>query len=263
MLRAFHREDIIALLSNDLIFYTINMLSLLVVAKNIELRSKYIEKICSENKIESFDKTIIIRDSSLKQNASSIGIEEIKNIQKKLFLMPIRSPMKAVIIEDAQMLTAQAQNALLKVLEEPPDRTIIILSAVSADTFIPTIISRCRVILLDVEAQKFSDKLITEVKNLLDQKDLMSISEALKIAENRAKDKEEAVEWCECVIIELRNMLLEENLHKSAGKDNKLVPYWKINAELIEKIRVFQSLRHQIKDTNINTRFAIENALLK
>lgn len=229
------------------------MLSQIIVSRDKDLRSQYAEQICRENSIENFDKTVIVRDETLKQNAKSIGIEEIKNIQKKIFLKPIRSPMKAVIIEDAQLLTVQAQNSLLKVLEEPPDRTILILSADSADVFIPTILSRCKLVLIDKVLQKFGSGLAEEVASFLSSAGRLKTGDVLKLAESRAKSKEGAVEWCECVIFRLRETLLENINEASSGQ---------MNQDLIKKINIFHSLRHQLKNTNINPRFAIENALL-
>ncbi len=226
------------------------MLSQIVVSKDKIKRGEFIEKICAEYNIDKFDLTVIEKENSIKQNVNSIGIEDIKNIQKKIFLMPIKSQMKAVIIEDAQMLTVQAQNSLLKVLEEPPDRTVIILSSDSSDVFIPTITSRCSVILLDKEIQKYDEDIMIEAQKFLGRIDDMPVSGVLKYAENLAKDKDRATVWAECVILKLRDMLLRESIPGQTGY------------ELIEKINVFQSLRSQLKNTNINTRFAIENALL-
>ncbi len=107
-------------------------------------RKAYIDEYCRELNIDKFDIALVEKDNQLKTNTQSIGIDEIKNLHKKIFLKPINSEVKAVIIDDAEMLTTEAQNALLKVLEEPPSYTIIILGAANSDSLLPTILDRRR-----------------------------------------------------------------------------------------------------------------------
>lgn len=226
------------------------MLSQILISKDKSKRREFIDKICAEYGIDKFDLTIIEKENSIKQNVNSIGIEDVKNIQKKIFLKPIKSPIKAVVIEDAQMLTVQAQNSLLKILEEPPDRTIIFLSADSSDVFISTIISRCKIIVLNKELQKYDENISGEAQKFLETMDNISTGDLLKYAENLAKDKDRAIEWTECVILGLREVLLKESESGQTGY------------ELIDNIKKFQTLRSELKNTNINIRFAIENTLL-
>lgn len=76
----------------------------------------------------------------------AISIETIRGIQQFLRLRVPGSKAdniaRAIIIEDAQLLTIEAQNALLKTLEEPPNDTVLILTATSIDAVLPTIQSR-------------------------------------------------------------------------------------------------------------------------
>jgi replication-associated recombination protein RarA len=79
---------------------------------------------------------------------NSIGIEEVR---KLVHFLSLRVPSaakfnRAVIIEDAQLLTLEAQNAILKTLEEPPAGTFIILTASHTQTLLPTIRSRSQLI---------------------------------------------------------------------------------------------------------------------
>ena len=73
---------------------------------------------------------------------SSISIDQVREIKKNIFQKPLTQKFKVVIIENAQKLTLPAQNALLKILEEPPVHAIIILEANSQKALVPTIISR-------------------------------------------------------------------------------------------------------------------------
>lgn len=78
----------------------------------------------------------------------SISIEVIRNLQKTLQLKTIgdNAIQRVVIIQDAHRLTVEAQNALLKMLEEPPTDTIYLLTALSANSVLPTIYSRTQLI---------------------------------------------------------------------------------------------------------------------
>ena len=75
---------------------------------------------------------------------SSIGVEDVRRFKSSMMLSPVESDYKIYVIEDADRLTVQAQNALLTFLEEPPRNTYIFLLASSADTILTTIKSRAQ-----------------------------------------------------------------------------------------------------------------------
>lgn len=82
----------------------------------------------------------------LKPLKTTIGIEQVLSWQEKVNLKHYEGNYKVSIIERADTMTLPAANALLKVIEEPPERTIIILSAENAERIIPTIRSRSQVV---------------------------------------------------------------------------------------------------------------------
>jgi DNA polymerase-3 subunit delta' len=73
-----------------------------------------------------------------------IKIEQIRDLCQTLTLKPYEAKVRVAIIADAHRLNASAGNALLKMLEEPPDRTVLILTAPQTADLLPTIVSRCR-----------------------------------------------------------------------------------------------------------------------
>jgi len=81
-----------------------------------------------------------------RQKKKSIGVDEIKTLVKQAVIKPNESTRKVFIINDAHTLTTQAQNALLKLIEEPPSYLSIILICVNTMPILETIISRCSVI---------------------------------------------------------------------------------------------------------------------
>lgn len=76
----------------------------------------------------------------------SIGVDTAREYVRRAALHPARGRWQILIIEDADRLTEQAGNALLKSLEEPPARTVWMLCAPSAEDVIVTIRSRCRTV---------------------------------------------------------------------------------------------------------------------
>jgi DNA polymerase-3 subunit delta' len=73
-----------------------------------------------------------------------IRINQIRNLLNILAMKPYEARLRVVIIKDAQAMNPAAGNALLKVLEEPPDRTVLILTAMQTSDLLPTIVSRCQ-----------------------------------------------------------------------------------------------------------------------
>lgn len=83
---------------------------------------------------------------TITHSKNSIGVEEIRRMRADLQIKPYSSPHKIYLIPDAEKLTVQAQNALLKTLEEPPEYAVIILIANGLVSFLPTVLSRCVVL---------------------------------------------------------------------------------------------------------------------
>ncbi|MBL4899139.1 MAG: DNA polymerase III subunit delta', partial [Colwellia sp.] len=77
---------------------------------------------------------------------NSLGIDEIRHANSFLQKTAYLGGFKTVLIENAQTMTQQAMNALLKTLEEPTDKSVIILLTNDIEILLPTIISRCRVL---------------------------------------------------------------------------------------------------------------------
>ena len=74
----------------------------------------------------------------------SIGVDEVRELIQRVSIKPFEGGRHTVIIDDAEKLTAQAQNALLKTLETPPGGAVFFLLTTSPSQLLPTIVSRCR-----------------------------------------------------------------------------------------------------------------------
>lgn len=78
------------------------------------------------------------------EKPGTISIDEIREqVIHDVAIKPYSSPHKVYIIPDAEMMTVQAQNALLKTIEEPPEYAVIMLLTSNVDALLPTIQSRC------------------------------------------------------------------------------------------------------------------------
>jgi len=82
----------------------------------------------------------------IEPQGQSIKIEQIREIQARISYKKLEGKYQIVIMQDAQNMTADAANSLLKVLEEPPQGTVFILLADQSRSMLPTILSRCQLI---------------------------------------------------------------------------------------------------------------------
>ena len=90
----------------------------------------------------------------------SLKIEQIRELQRDLNLAPYEARRKLAILTDFQAASQGAANAFLKTLEEPPGDVVLLLTATGADTLLPTITSRCRVVALrPLPAERIADAL--------------------------------------------------------------------------------------------------------
>jgi len=78
-------------------------------------------------------------------DSTALGIDAIRSIQSDAALKPFEGSWKVFIIPQAEDMTPGAANCLLKTLEEPPPRVVLLLTALHTDLLFPTIVSRCQV----------------------------------------------------------------------------------------------------------------------
>lgn len=105
-----------------------------------------------------------------KTNKKSLGIGELKTLKEFSYLKSYNRKEKFIKIEDGETLTIEAQNSLLKLLEEPPEYTLIVIRCNKQPNFLNTIFSRCAVIDTE-EKDKTTENLSdikTDIKNFLD-----------------------------------------------------------------------------------------------
>ena len=133
-------------LSHSYLFLGINGIGKKLLAN--ELAEKILNK-----EIENHPDIITIEP-----DGNSVKIEQIRWLQKKIQEKPILSDKKVCIIDDAQTMTVEAQNCLLKTLEEPPEFATIILIGTNESAFLATIKSRCMILRFQpIEEEKIKE----------------------------------------------------------------------------------------------------------
>lgn len=228
------------------------MVSFVIVSKNVRDGIEHINKQCDMLHISSFDRTIVSKETSEKAPlTATIGISEIKLLQKKIYLKPMQGSDKAIIIQDASSITNEAQNALLKVLEEPPNHTYIYLLTHTLNALLPTILSRCTIIQVDQEKELTKEVKIT-LTNFLQELPAMPIGSKLHIAEIQGKQKQAAIEWLEYLLFMLRDLL---TTLVQEDKKEQITFYMHVAKNA-------QQTYDSIQSTNVNIRLALEHMLL-
>ena len=102
----------------------------------------------------------------------AISTEEIRNISVKLRMTAVNNRYRVAIIDGADYMNYNASNALLKILEEPGDNTLIFLTANSSSKIIPTIRSRCRVMKFNQLNEEFFSEIMMSKRDNIDEEEI-------------------------------------------------------------------------------------------
>ena len=213
----------------------------------------------------------------IEPDGNSIKIEQIRNFQKEIQEKPIISNKKVYIIDDADLMTKEAQNCLLKTLEEPPEFAVIILIGSNENAFLPTIKSRCMILhfnrLSDSEIKSYLQEQYNELNVTQSMLDIAggSIGRAINL-----KDKQEQYSKVEEIINNLDKKDLidiiqsSEVLYKSKDDINDILDY--INIILLKMakenylytncIKIVENTKKRLAQ-NANYDMSIDDMLFK
>ncbi len=211
----------------------------------------------------------------IEPDGNSIKIEQIREMQKKVQEKPIGAKRKVYIIDQADKMTSEAQNCLLKTLEEPPEFVTIILIGVNENAFLTTIKSRCMILHFNKIDDEQLKKYLQEnygmqniTQNML-QMYQGSIGKALSL-----KDKEDIYQALERLINQISSKdLIEitksaEILYKEKDEVFEMLDY--MNILLLKKaketyeytncIQIVENTKKRLKQ-NANYDMSIDNML--
>lgn len=186
------------------------MHSFIIIGGTTQKRQERLKRLLAEAKIAPQDTVTIIPQEE------HITINNVREFQKRLLLAPVQSPYTAGIIEDAHLLTVQAQQALLKLLEEPPPRARIFVETESADQLLPTIVSRCEIIRLVNKAVAINTDALTMLMN-------GKPSDVFIEVDKHTSDREEAKQWARELLDQSRALLLSEPSKKNTRVVRRLL----------------------------------------
>ena len=100
------------------------------------------------------------------EKPASIGVDDVRSqISGDIMIKPYNGRYKVYIVDDAELMTPQAQNALLKTIEEPPSYAVLIFLTSSPESLLATIRSRCVLLRMKpVDKAQIRDYLIREME---------------------------------------------------------------------------------------------------
>lgn len=191
--------------------------------------------IAKEHEIDPFDFSVI-------EDEKTFGIDTFRKNKDQIFLKPIRGANKIVVLDLWSGATIEAQNAMLKVLEEPPESTMLAILGKKKDYFLPTIVSRCQIIEIKDSYEVGEGK---EFEDLLSS----HMTKKFVAAQDLSKDKEKALEFIKEAVLYLREKMRKEAVGEEAKRAARM-------------IRELEKAYYSLSETNINPRMVLENLLL-
>lgn len=175
---------------------------------------------------------------------SKLGVEQAKKIKGHYSLKPYSAKGRIVVLEDGGQLTIEAQNALLKTIEELPKEALFIIGAHSDAKFLPTILSRCEIIYIQnptSQANPTSEVGYEDIEKLLNS----TIEQRFEFIE-KLKEKEEFLH----ALIKYFHRQLQASTHPRPGLE-------RLNQFLKELLQA-----EQWADHNVNIRAILEYLML-
>lgn len=197
-------------------------------------------------------------------------------MNSKIIEKPITSNRKVYIINDSEKMTVDAQNCLLKTLEEPPEYATIILICNNEAQMLTTIKSRCTKIsfkkltennIIEYFQKQINETVSTRILKLSEG----SIGRALQI-----KDKEELYKDVENILNNIENIKkseiwsISETIYKNVDDISEILDYMNIllfekgktRLEYLNCIQIVENAKRRLK-TNSNYNMTIDNLLLQ
>lgn len=167
----------------------------------------------------------IIRVGHEKPN--TIGVDDIRvQINNDVAIKPYSSPYKIYIVNEAEKMTQQAQNALLKTLEEPPEYAVILLLTSNVNALLPTILSRCVVLNMKPVADEKVRRFLMEEMQVPDYKADVCVAFARgNVGKAKALASSEEFENIKSEALSLLKYIQDMELHEIVSAIKKISEY--------------------------------------
>lgn len=175
--------------------------------------------------------------------ASNRGIDDVRQLKSKAFLQPQTGKMSVFILDEVHMLTTEAFNALLKLLEEPPQHVIFILATTELHKIPATIISRCQTL----EFRKASNsELSNTLKKILINEKIKFDDEALNLIIKRADGSfRDAIKLLEMTAQTGKVTLAEVGVYSESSIEQEVINLIDslIDKNEVKVVEIFENLR--------------------
>lgn len=189
----------------------------------------------------------------------SLGISSVRKLQRQLAFQPYAGPLKIALFPQAEKLTIAAQNALLKTLEEPPTKSLLILLATQKEALLPTIVSRCQIISLVQKSQiELEKNSASQHLDLLASISTAGAGQRLKLAA-QFRSRQEALILAEQLLFLWRQLLL---VKVGAIKKSFPKPLKEFDLNQIKRALENTQLARQMLVANVNPLLTIESLFL-
>ncbi|MBI3385747.1 hypothetical protein HY031_01535 [Candidatus Gottesmanbacteria bacterium] len=223
------------------------MHAFLIVGGTKDARVKTIQKKLTEWRVGTFD---CISVSPL---SGSIGIGDVREFARRMTLTPYQSPLSVGVINEAHALTLQAQQALLKTLEEPPPHARIILEASHAQTLLPTVISRCSVLDLG-HATEYSQKDMASCISVILKLARADLKDRLAAVNELTTTRDNAENWVDLAISACREAMLAS--HETSTPISKTPDF-----DVTKLLKRLLAAKNQLS-VNVNPTLVVDNLIL-
>jgi DNA polymerase III gamma/tau subunit len=193
-----------------------------------------------------------VEDKAGRIREKEITISQIREARDKMKFFPYELKQKFCLIKKAERMNRQAQNSLLKILEEPTESTVFILLASGAESVLPTIFSRCAPLrFADAGLPKWKEENRDRLRNIFTEEIHEKLGYAQELAKNREGAAEVLEDWEKIMSEGMKNIL--------SGGDRKEWRKAAITEELLQKNR---EAINKIRNSNASARAVVESLLI-
>ncbi len=174
-------------------------------------------------------------------NQKTIGIDTIRTLKQNAYITPNESDYKIYIFPDSSIITPQAQNAFLKILEEPPKSVIFMMVCQNKSKLLNTIISRLTCFKISSNENQIEDGILSAAKKLIENLINKNELEILKILSNFSKNRSDFIKLLKC----LKNLIIQ-----NLASNNK----YNLILDSIKTVKILDNLEkcENLTEKNIN-----------
>ncbi|MDD2496782.1 MAG: hypothetical protein PHT78_04715 [Desulfitobacteriaceae bacterium] len=204
---------------------------------------------------------------------ASLKIDQIREVQRAISFKHFEGRYKIVILLDANKMTLEAANSLLKVLEEPPSGTLFILIAENGDNILPTVLSRCQAVKAGRKDTNMcgdmgnDNRWHEQMRGLIEQLPSIDLHQLLKISDSWNKNRDNVRSILEYLLVWLRDIAVAKISRNDSLLFNPSVFETVVNSDIKAETAVraaleVQNCQRQIEQ-NANAKLVLDVLLMK